>query len=347
MIGFGTMGKRRFQYLKQDPRVKMTAICDIIKETRTEKIPFFSDYKQLLSLDLDAVFIATPNQLSAQLTLEALRRGFHVFCEKPPAMNVLEVEQVIQEEQKHSSLKLKYGFNHRYHGSVKEAKTIIDTQRLGKVLSLRGVYGKSGGNHFKNNWRANKQLAGGGILLDQGIHMLDLFQYFCGSWNEYKSFVQNNYWNFSVEDNVYAILRNKTHQIAMLHSSSTLWKHTFYLMIVLDEGYLELKGIHSGTMSYGKESLVIGKRQFENETFALGNPREEIIYFDKDNSWDQETNDFLNHIIMNTSVVHGDSQDALAVMRIIEHIYASDSAWHGENTEREKYDSRLYQIKEL
>ena len=128
--------------------------------------------------DIELLIVCLPNYLAAAATIFGLENDCHVFCEKPPARTVKEVQDVIACSKKYPHLKLKYGFNHRYHDSVRKARQIIDSKDLGEIVSLRGVYGKSSIVPFESGWRAEKKYAGGGILLDQGIHMLDLILYF-------------------------------------------------------------------------------------------------------------------------------------------------------------------------
>ncbi len=329
IIGFGIVGQKRFKLLREHPSYEVVAICEPaeLSELKEISLPVYRNYEEIFNNSLDAVVVSTPNNVSSEIVVSGLRKGLHVFCEKPPGRNLSEIQAVVDEEQKHPSLKLKYGFNHRYHEAIKEAKSIIDSKRLGYVLSLKGIYGKSGGKNFDNIWRTKRNIAGGGILLDQGIHMLDIFRYFCGDFTEYYSFVQNNFWNHDVEDNVFAIMKNSKDQVAMIHSSATLWKHTFSMDITLSEGYLKLYGILSGTMSYGRESLIIGYRQFEDETKAFGNPREEIIYFDRDNSWKEELDDFAECILEDKPVEAGNSSDALRSIEMVYSIYKADKSW--------------------
>jgi predicted dehydrogenase len=152
----------------------------------------FSHYRQLLEEPLDVLFVSLPNYLAAEVTMAGLQRGLHVFCEKPPGRNVQDIERVMEAEKRHPGLLLKYGFNHRYHDSVREALRIVQSKELGEVVNLRGVYGKSKIIPFSGGWRAERKYAGGGILLNQGIHMVDLMRLFCGEFVEVKSFVSNS-----------------------------------------------------------------------------------------------------------------------------------------------------------
>ena len=314
--------------MRASPKIQPLAVCDVDEGMReTERSLYFTrDYRDLLRMDLDAIFVCTPNRFSPEVVVHALEAGRHVFCEKPPGRDLEDIAKIIEAEKRHPGLVLKYGFNHRYHMAVKEAKSIIDSGRFGQILWARGVYGKSGGVGFEESWRSRREIAGGGILLDQGIHMLDLFRYFCGEFDEIKSYVTRSFWkNTDVEDNAFALLRNtQNNRIAMLHSSSTHWKHTFLLDICLTDGYIAISGILSGTRSYGRETLVVGRRQFEDQSFAVGNPREEIIYFDSDPSWQDEVDEFADSVLNGRKVVCGSSLDALKALELVYKIYGAD-----------------------
>jgi predicted dehydrogenase len=224
-------------------------------------------------------------------------------------------------EKENPDTKLMFGFNHRHHPGVLKAKSIVDSGRMGKVIALRGLYGKSGGKNFSKSWRNDLETSGGGILLDQGIHMLDLFNFFLGGFTSVKSFLSNSQWGFDVEDNAVIILKNDKDQLGMLHSSATFWKHMFQLNIILDRGYLQLEGLLSKTGSYGRETLVIGQRQFEDEAEALGNPSEETIYFDNDMSWELEVSQFVDYIFNDIPVSECNSDDAYNAMELVHRCY--------------------------
>ena len=195
-------------------------------------------------------------------------------------------------EKRNPGLKLKFGFNHRYHASVTQAHRMVAGNRLGKILAVRGVYGKSGALDFETQWRNKREVSGGGILLDQGIHMADLMLLFCGSFNQVQSFVDRLHWEIDVEDNAFAIMKNEEGQVGMLMSSATQWKHTFNLEIMLEEGYLGLRGILTNSGSYGEESLVVARKSFEAD--KTGNPDEDTYYYDEDNSWALELGSLSN-----------------------------------------------------
>lgn len=327
IIGYGIIGKRRRLYIDQNPHFKTYCVSDITLPQNgkfEDGIKCFSDYKLLLKQDIDVVFISVPNNISAVATVLALENGMHVFCEKPPGRNVGEIKNVIECYYKTPELKLKYGFNHRYHESVKKAKSIVDTGEFGPVVSFRGVYGKSSIVPFGTGWRSKRELAGGGILLDQGIHMLDLIRYFSGDYDEIFSCISNDYWKHDVEDNAFVLMRNENGQIASLHSTATQWQHKFSLDIILKEGLISLSGILSGSKSYGSETLKIINRKDKNKD---GNHEETKFTYLEDNSWKEEIDEFADSIVNGKKIQNGTPEEALAVMNLIELIYKADKKW--------------------
>lgn len=332
IVGMGKIGKLRAQTIKENKMTTLMAAYDIDAEQLNE----FNDIIKCEKVDdifniknLDAVIICTFNKYAPLFTIQALKNGLHVFCEKPPARTSKEMKEVIKVEAK-KNLILKYGFNHRYHHSVMEAKKLIDNDVFGKLLWMRGVYGKAGGNQYTQNWRNDKEESGGGILIDQGIHMLDLMRFFAGEFEEIKSMVKTNYWDVNVEDNAFAIMQTDDNILASVHSSATQWRHKFLLEMSFENGYINLEGILSGSRSYGDETLSIAKRQFEDNTFAMGKPREEKIFFDTDESWKLELDEFVDCILNDKKAYNGNSEDALKVMELIEAIYNESGYYDGK-----------------
>lgn len=327
IIGLGKMGITRARELAR--RGDALVVCGYDPQpeafaTHFPRVAILDSQEAVIAADVDAIFVCTPNRFTPGAIIAALDAGKHVFSEKPPGRTVQDIEDIRAAEASHPGLKLKFGFNHRYHEGIREAKRIIDSGRLGKILWVRGIYGKSGGPDFEHEWRSDKELVGGGILLDQGIHMLDLFHHFLGDFVEVKSMVTTAHWNIPVEDNAFALLRDTQGRIAMLHSSSTHWKHRFNLEIYLSDGYLSVNGILSSTRSYGDETISVARKQFD-PGFPLGKPREEIIYFDNDPSWELEVAEFVERVHSNTPITEGTSTQALAAMKMVYAIYAGDA----------------------
>ncbi len=322
IAGFGKIGQIRASELEKNENSKVVAVFYVNKpDSLDNDIKFIESYEELLNQDIDAVFICAYNNVLADYTSLALKAGKHVFCEKPPARTTEELKSVIEIEN-NSNLILKYGFNHRYHYSVQEAKKLIDSGSMGKLLWLRGVYGKAGSIDYDKNWRNYRKYSGGGILIDQGIHMLDLMRYFSRQdFTHINSFVTTSYWDIKSEDNAFAIMQSDDKVTAMLHSSATQWKHKFLLEMCFEEGYINLDGILSGTRSYAPEKLVVGRREFEDITFAMGKPKENTTWFENDDSWKLEGDEFVDAILGKSKIEHGTSKDAFETLKLVERIY--------------------------
>jgi predicted dehydrogenase len=321
VFGYGYMGQIRHRVISSNSNLELIGIFDRDKSNLkdTNKNLIIEKYLDIKNIDFDIAFVCTPNNVSPNLVVDCLKLNKHVFCEKPPGKNIKDLFKI--KKQIKPNLKLMFGFNHRFHPAVLKANEFIKNDTFGKIVNIRGVYGKSGGQNFKKSWRNDPKVSGGGILLDQGIHMIDLFRFFCGNFNQIKCFSSNSFWKFKVEDNAFLILKNKINQIAFLHSSSTLWRHTFRIDITLETGFILIEGLLSKTGSYGQEKITFGKRQFENVSKAVGNPSEKVIYFDKDNSWDLEVKQFIDFIYKNNKVNINSFEDAYQSMLLVEKAY--------------------------
>ena len=201
----------------------------------------------------------------------------------------------------------------------------IDSKKLGKILNFRCIYGKSKMITFESNdWRSKRKFSGGGILLDQGIHMLDLIKYFYGEFSEFYSCISNNYWNYNVEDNAFILLRDKTGVVAFLHSTATQWQHKFLMEITLQKGSIELGGILSGTKSYGSEKItILSKNDIKNKK------KGKTYSFNADNSWKEEIKEFSDLILKKKNKkAEGNIVDAEKIMLTIDKIYRADKKWY-------------------
>jgi len=328
IAGYGVVGKRRKKCIDAHPNMSVMAVCDRVFDgegTLEEGIRYFSTYEKLLDESLDILFVCMTNDIAAEVTIAGLKKGLHVFCEKPPGRTVAEIRDVIEQEKNSPGCKLMYGFNHRYHDSVKDALAILATGELGNVINLRGVYGKAKLITFNQpDWRTKREIAGGGVLLDQGIHMLDLMRMFAGEFVDVHSFVSNDHWQYNVEDNAYAIMRTREGVVGMLNSSATQWRHRFNLDINLERGSLILGGLLTGTKSYGAETLTVVRADPEND---MGDPLETITRYNKDPSWEEEVAAFADAVLRDEPVSNGNSLDALHTMELVYRIYHADPVW--------------------
>ena len=184
IAGYGIVGKRRREFIEKNPSLEIIAVCDQVfpKDVSTvDGVRSYKSYKQLLTENLDILIVCLTNDIAPEVTMAALEAGLHVFCEKPPGKNVSDIIRVMDIEKKKPDLKLMYGFNHRYHNSVQDALKLVHSGEMGKVINMRGVYGKAKLITFNQpDWRTQREISGGGVLLDQGIHMVDLMRLFGG-----------------------------------------------------------------------------------------------------------------------------------------------------------------------
>lgn len=329
IAGYGVVGKRRRDGIDQHPRLRTVAVCDRTfggSGVFPDGVRHYQNYFELLEEDLDVLFVCMTNDMAPEVTIAALCRGLHVFCEKPPGRTVGDIVAVINCERQRPGQKLKYGFNHRYHDSVREALRLIRSNELGPVINLRAVYGKSKMISFDSDWRTKRALAGGGILLDQGIHMVDLMRLFAGEFVDVHSFVSNGFWKHDVEDNAYALMRTGGGVVALLHSSATQWRHRFHLEINLGRGSVILGGILTSSKSYGAEILTIAYADAADG----GDPREVTVRYNRDRSWDDEIADFVDAIVNDRLIVDGSSLEALRTMHLVYRIYCADPKWRAE-----------------
>lgn len=219
-----------------------------------------------------------------------------------------------------------YGFNHRRHAAVVKMKEIVENGSLGRILWMRGRYGKSVDADYLQGWRSKKEMAGGGILLDQGIHMLDLFLHIGGqSFDEVHAMVSNLYWKTEgIEDNVFAMMRNRdTGMCAQLHSTMTQWRHLFSLEVFLEKGYLVLNGLKTSSGTYGDEVLTIARNR--SIAPAATWKEEERLEYAMNTSWATEADEFISAVRTETSQSHGTVHDAINVMELIDKIYRNDT----------------------
>lgn len=317
IIGFGKMGQIRARCLSEADGASVAKVFDV-RDVSAGDYRFANTEAEIIhASDIDAVFVCTPNYRISPLVIEALEAGKHVFAEKPPGMNAAEVQR-IRDAEAASGRKLMYGFNHRHHVSIKRMKAIIDSNELGKVLWMRGRYGKEVDESFFDGWRAKKELAGGGIMLDQGIHMLDLMLHLGGGFDQVHAFVSNLFWKIEgIEDNVFAILKSSESGIcASLHSTMTQWRYLFSLEVFLERGALVLNGLKTSSGAYGDEDLAI-KRNATDGHFTS----EERVIFHEDTSWQSEVDHFLDCIDNDKPVLFGNSADALNLMQLMDRIY--------------------------
>ena len=227
IIGCGLIGNKRAKALGTGGRLVACADLDAIRAERLAKdsgAKVFRDWRELVWLpQVDIVIVSTLHDSLAAITLAAIEAGKHVLVEKPAARSAAELEPAIAAaEQK--GVKVHVGFNHRYHRALRKAKEIVDAGELGELMFIRARYGHGARVGYDKEWRANPALSGGGELIDQGPHLIDLSRWFLGDFTEVQGFAHTYYWDMPVDDNGFMILKTPSKQVAFLHASCTEWK---------------------------------------------------------------------------------------------------------------------------
>lgn len=324
IVGMGKMGKIRYDRIIKHGGFDIVGICDNNPknlEGYAEKA--FLDWEKCIDdTKPEAVFVSAYNVVIPEIVCYALRKNKHVFSEKPPGRTLQDTERMYKASKERPQSILKFGFNHRYHNSIMEAKALIDSGIIGDVVCARGVYGKAGSPSFADEWRNDTRKSGGGILLDQGIHMLDLLRYFLGDFSRVKSSVDTLVWKqLDTEDSAFAILETESGKLASLHSSALQWRHKFDLDIICTNGYIALNGLLTSTRSYGEERMTYYRKDLYAKTGNLGRPMEHTFYFNEDFSWDYEISEFYDAIVNGKKIRQGTIEDAVKVMELIEKIY--------------------------
>ena len=323
IIGCGLIGQKRAKSLGEGGR--LVACADIDKKRAksladTTNATAFDDWQELLKLpEVELVVVATLHDSLAEITLAAIEAGKHILVEKPAARNTKELEHVIVAA-KQKSVKIHVGFNHRYHRSLRKARELIDSGELGELMFIRARYGHGGRLGYDKEWRANPELSGGGELIDQGPHLIDLSRWFFGDFIEVQGFAQTCYWDMPVDDNGFMLLKTSKKQTAFLHVSCSEWKNLFSMEIYGRDGKLDLSGLGG---SYGIEKITWYKMLPEMgppETFSWEYPM-------GDDSWAAEIAEFYDDILLDRSPAAG-LKDAHAVLKIIETIYQQSGYDH-------------------
>jgi predicted dehydrogenase len=242
----------------------------------------------------------------------AVETGKHVLVEKPAARSVVEIDRVIEATARSRRL-VRVGFNHRYHPALLKARELFDSGALGPLMFVRGRYGHGGRIGYEKEWRADPAVAGGGELIDQGVHLIDLSRWFLGDFVTVHGFAHTYFWPMPVDDNAFMTLRTPSEQTAFLHVSCTEWKNLFSLEIYGRDAKLHVEGLGG---SYGVERLTFYRMLPE-----MGPPETTSWeYPSGDRSWDLEFGEFLEDIRHGRTPSPG-LADARAALNVVEQVY--------------------------
>lgn len=324
LVGAGGIGKIWADALKKTDKFSLTAVIDVdpakakaISDTFPGAV-VYGDIKEALSKgDFETVVIATPHAFLAPVSAAAFEAGKHVLCEKPAGVSSAEVMENIRLAGMAKRVYM-IGFNHRYHPGYMGAKEIADKGEIGKIICVRARYGFGGRPGYEKEWRFNKKVSGGGELIDQGMHMIDMARWFMGDFVDVKGFAENLYWGGEVEDNGFLLLRTADRRVAQIHVSWTNWEwvHSFEIFGTL--GYLSVDGLDKRYR--GPEKLTVGKVDPQSGKF----PVETITPFPeekKEDSFVRELEEFAA-VIGGKMSLQAKGEDVVEVLKIVEKVYA-------------------------
>jgi predicted dehydrogenase len=319
IVGAGKFGTRRATAIAANSRSDIRVVADQVPDAAKKLAgivgcSYSTSWEETVTReDVDAIVVSTSTQFLSTVTQRALAAGKHVLCEKPFGRSADEVRPVVGEAARRS-ICLKVGYNHRYHPAIAKAHALLGEGAIGGIQFMRCLYGHGGRPGYEREWRANPEFSGGGQLLDQGVHALDLFRWFAGEFCEVKAYVATSYWPIApAEDNVFGLLRTEGGCLASLHASWTNWKNVFSFEVFGENGYLSVTGLGG---HYGPERLCWGQRH------TVGAKPEErwFDYNEQDRSLEDEWSDFLDCIAEGRQPPSS-GEESLKTLELVEAIY--------------------------
>lgn len=322
IVGCGLIGKKRAQSLRED---RLIGCHDIAPERAHALADSFGaravdSLEAVLDLGVDVVVVATTHDQLADLACAALEGGAHVLVEKPAGIGVADVDRIAEAAEAANRL-VKVGFNHRFYPGIARAVAEARSGRFGPIMFHRARYGHGGRVGYEQEWRARFDVAGGGEMVDQGMHLLDISHWLTGPMSLQSALLRTNYWDAEVEDNAVLVLSESTDRGApwgLIHVSWTEWKNLFSLEIYCRTGKLRVEGL---ARSYGPQRLSIYSMKP-----AMGPPDvEEIEYPAGDGSWTAEWEHFRRVILGEEETLLGGLESARYAWECIEEAYAESA----------------------
>jgi len=322
IVGCGLIGKKRAEALTD---ATLVACADSNVERaralagKTGAL-VSTNYREVTDAkDIELVVIATPHDMLAPVTLAAVRAGKHVLVEKPAARSATELRPVVEEAEKHGAL-VHVGFNHRYHRAFRKAKELVDAGALGPLMFVRARYGHGGRVGYEKEWRFDAPISGGGELIDQGMHLIDLSRWLLGDFVRVKGAAHTFFWDTKCDDNAFLHLETAQGQVAWLHASASEWKNTFSMEIYGKVGKLHIDGLGG---SYGLEKLT-----WYRMTPEMGPPETSAWEYPMvDDSWTTEMSEVIAEIRARKKP-DSTLRDALAALEIVGSIYRDSGHPH-------------------
>jgi len=321
VIGYGKLGMKHTRNMLEHDKFDVVAISDVVKTANPNLngVNFYTSHEQLIkNEDLDVVFVCVPHTKTKDITVSALEFGLDVFAEKPPGISL---DETLDMKKALGDNVLQFGFNHRYYKHVQFLKQSVDNHKFGNLLWLRGLYGRT-----KNEgWRLKRELAGHGIFISQGVHLLDLVLWLGGHYNNKDTFdvagsTVSSYKHSSwFEDNVFALLESDKGVTASIQSSCSCSHNCFNLWCQFENGWIELKGLNTSTKSFDfPECLIYGDN---DDSYYYGNPPFKKICFEKDTSWVTEIDLFSKNVENHVGNYDCNVDEMVSLMGLVEKIY--------------------------
>lgn len=317
-IGFGRFARLRKQII-EDLGIS-GVVCEGYYDPNVElscKLKRFKSDDELYD-NCDAVLVSVPPKFAPYYTVKALNKKKHVFCEKPAAINFTSLASVVDARSQSPKTVLGYGFNHRRHRSLLRIKEFTVSKEFGSLLWMRGRYGKEVDQNYVHAWRSDIYQNGGGILIDQGIHMIDLMSWIAEGFDVVTAVLSTGYFNLErVEDNAFVTMANSQTKVsASIHSTITQWRYLFALELFYERGSVVLNGLRTSSGVYGNEELTIRpSKEFEREFDT------QKIQYSTNHSWEDEMSAFFSAIISGVDYPYCGLQDAVEITKLMDMIY--------------------------
>jgi predicted dehydrogenase len=317
IVGCGRAGRKRAAGLGA---CRLVCCADVVPDRAEELARLVPGarwcpdwHEAVASPGVEMVIVATSHDALAEITRAAIVAGKHVLVEKPAACSTVQLEPVIEAAKSAQGL-VRVGFNHRFHPALRKARELVDGGAVGELMYVRGRYGHGGRLGYEREWRSAPAASGGGELVDQGVHLIDLARWFLGDFSVVQGRAQRYYWDMPVEDNGFMLLTTPARQVAFLHVSWTEWVNLFSFEIFGRSGKIEVSGLGG---SYGPERVVLSRLRPE-----MGVPEQtRWEYPGPDLSWQLELAEFVADIELSRTPRPG-LEDARAALKIAESVRA-------------------------
>lgn len=283
IVGCGRMGEKRAAALGEDELVAcVDPDTDRARALASAHGGRPTDLAGALEDAPDVVVVATTHADLAATAIAALDAGCHVLVEKPAGRTPDEVSGIAEAAARSGRI-VKVGFNHRFHPGIARAAAQARSGEHGPVMYVRGRYGHGGRPGYEREWRADPVVGGGGELLDQGMHLLDLCNWVAGPLPLHSSLLSTMFWDMPVEDNAALLLGTGERHApwAMLHASWSEWKNEFAFEVYCRDAKIQVTGLGG---SYGTETSRVWRMRPE-----MGPPDlDEVVHDGTDDSWAAE-----------------------------------------------------------